>query len=152
MNKIELPENYTPIKNIDFCSNRLIQVKVPISFESTPIILLGSGDLPRIWLSAPTKPSGKLWAYVVEDNRPLNPAVTVESNEREQLVLVKVSNHRVLQAKMVGPDSILVDFVDLNPIGLNVKGSSGGLSIGGTTLTNNTFENVYVAFAIGSGK
>jgi hypothetical protein len=148
----QLPANYAPFETVEFCSNRLIRVKVPIAFDSTPIVLLGSGNLPRLWVSAPSNPSWETWSYIVEENRSLNPVVKVEQNEKEQMVLVKVSGVIVLQARQTGSSSLIVDLVDLAPIGLNVKGSSTGLSIGGMSLKGNTFQDVYVAFGMGSGK
>jgi serine/threonine protein kinase len=53
------------------------------------------------------------------------------------------------EALEVAREELTVEKVDLHPVGLAVKGSSGSLNIGGVTLVGNTFRNLTTAFALG---
>lgn len=145
-----LPGEYAAPKQLTLCSNILRNVQVPIAIEGTPILLIGKGTVPLVWLAAPIGMAGQRWVYVVQASRSMNPAVTVRTDLKIGTVVVKVSGSTVISGRAVSPEQITVDKVDLRLLGLAVFGDQSGLTFGGARLQQNIFDNVGTAFAAGS--
>lgn len=151
MNPVTLPVSYQPYKTLNFCSNILIGVKVPILVGDMPVLLVGRGkkskDAPKIWLAAPRQPNSPEWAFVLDASVSTNRAVEVTSDDARRTLRVSVSGIRVLEVVEVDRDQATVTFVDLAPLGLAVRGDSRGLAVGGMQMSANVFQGAYAAFA-----
>lgn len=152
MNEFRLPDSYVPYRFLDLCSNKLIDVRVPISVDEYPAFLLGRNSHPLAWLSAPVRPTGHHWIFVVEAGKSRSRAVDVIADEASKSVSVKVGDADVLHAVQMDEERAVVDLIDLRPLGLNVHGTSDRLVVGGTTLAGNTFQNLRTAVVIGQDK
>ena len=145
----ELPQNYNPFQEIIFCSNRLVNVAVPILLmENIPICLIGRGPVPLVWLSGPIEPHAKIWNYVVIGGSPLKSAIDLKTDWETNTVLVKVGPQEVLRAKKLSEDRAVVDLVDFRPLGLNVYGTMEELNVGQNKFIRNHFIDLRVAFAV----
>ena len=146
----QLPTQYRPLRELNLCSNVLVNVGVPLAANGQPVLLVGRGTAtPLIWLAARTDPASKLWVFVVEGGRPLRPLIVVETDQTVGTVTVQVGGALVTRARQTAEDAAAVDSLNLRPLGLAVYGSATELHIGGQTMEGNRFENLGTAFAIG---
>jgi hypothetical protein len=148
-NDIKLPESYAPFNKLEICNNTLVNVKVPFLIGRTPLLLFGQGKCPHIWLSAPVKPISDEWRYVVENNRSLNPAIFVEVDDQDNLVVVRINNLTIIKVIAEAEDSAICEMLDLRPIGINVYGDKNSLTVGTQKFTRNSVRNARIAFASG---
>jgi hypothetical protein len=147
-NKISLPKDYIPFSRLQICSNNLISIPTPFAIYDNPVLLIGYGKTPLIWLSAPIAPNSKQWRFIVEANKSLNPVVYVHVNEEQNSVLVRIGDITIINAITESEGSAKVELLDLRPIGLNIYGSSSELKIGTNTISNSAFSGGSVAFAL----
>jgi hypothetical protein len=155
---LRLPSDYLQYRELNFCSNVLINVPVPLSVGDQPALLVGRGlsllvPQPKIWLAAPLGPNSKDWGFVVEASRPLRPLITVTTDKKTGAVEVQVGgllSTVALRVRATAPDAAVIDELDLRPLGLVVYGNERGLHIGGMMMERNQFANLQVAFAIGT--
>jgi hypothetical protein len=148
-NDIKLPDGYVPFNQLELCSNTLVNVKIPFSVGRTPLLLIGKGKNPLVWLSAPARPKSDEWRYVVESNRSLNPAIFVEVNDQENTVVVRIKNLTIIKVVTKGEDSAVSDTLDFRPIGINIYGDKNGLTVGASKFAHNSVRNAQTAFASG---
>lgn len=62
----------------------------------------------------------------------------VKVYEKDNTVKVQVQNTIILSAYQKDDDTVVIDHLDLSPIGFDIHGSNGGLRMGGMTLSSNT--------------
>lgn len=149
MIEYELPARYSPYRELNVCSNRLVNVRIPILMHENPVLLVGSGSYPMVWLSAPLEPGARRWGYVVKESKSLNPAVSVHIDRKQKSVNVRIEGEDVLFVQADSAVRATISRLNLRPIGLAVHGDRQGLQAGGVSLSANTFENVHTAFAFG---
>lgn len=147
MVKPTLPDDYTPFETLHFVSNVLENVSIPILIQNRPVILVGAGkEYPRIWLSIPNTRKRDHWIDVVADNEVVTPVIpdanlapvkVVQSLEPVPTVEVWIANYPMMRVRKEDALVARVDFLELRPLGINVSGSGGGLSVGGTILSHN---------------
>lgn len=148
MDKIMLPPQYQPFHDLLLCSNRLIDVSIPLLFGSTPVLLIGQGLVPLIWLSAPIDQTEKKWGFILKGGKSANPAVNVLTDIQKREVQVTVSNIEVIRVTAEADHKAVVHQLNLTPIGLEVTGTTDGMKIGGMTFVGNAFSNLLTAFAL----
>ncbi len=146
---IELPERYSPFPNLAFCSNELVGGKVPISVRNFPVLLVGRGIVPLLWLAAPSEPGSKSWTYVVRESQSANPAIRVSVEKEKGVITVYTSGQEVVKARTITSERAEVSYLDLRPLGLAIEGNTSALRVSGMTLSNNTFRGLQTAFAFG---
>jgi len=151
MAELQLPTQYRPFRELNLCSNVLINVRAPLAANGQPLLLVGRGTngAPLVWLAARMSPESKVWAYVVEAGRPLRPLIVINTDNVAGAVTVHVGGTLAVKARKVSDDTVAVDSLDLRPLGLVVYGSTRELHIGGMMMERNTLENLGIAFAIG---
>ncbi|BCG83089.1 hypothetical protein [Mesorhizobium sp. 113-3-3] len=144
----EIPTGYHPYRVLNFCGNRLDGVKYVIEISGHHPLLIGSGMFPTVWLLAPTDITRKVWSYVVEGNRSRHPKFRVNVGGTTTQVIA--DGRPVLVVTSRSDREAEVTSVDLEPIGLRVKGDRNGLAVGGTKIVANSMVggNVFVALSI----
>jgi len=147
---IQLPTRYSPYHELILCSNRLVDVPIPLLIAETPVFLVGQGAVPIIWLSAPSEPGSKIWNYVVKEGQSMNSAVEVNNDKVKRRAEVTVGGTIVLCAVAETKERAVIEALDLRPVGLAVTGDPSGMMVGGMTLVTNKFVNVRVALTFGS--
>lgn len=143
-----LPSQYTPFKEIDIGTNRLIDVQVFFAINGHVPLLIGSGEIPRIWLSIPADPKGGTWQLLVRDNKSLHPNVEVRTEKN--LVVIDTPDGVVLQVRKEDERMAKVLSINLRPFGLNIHGNETMLTVMNNNLAGNTFTNVKVMVGIGA--
>ena len=150
-----LPQGYALFRELNLCSNVLVNVPVPLLVGDWPAFLVGRSlsllsPLPLIWLAAPASPDSREWNFVVESNRPLRPLIAIQTDKEGETVQVYVGTTLVLRARQSSLDTAIIDALDLRPLGLVAYGDESELRIGAMTYGRNRFQNLQTAFAITS--
>jgi hypothetical protein len=144
----QLPSGYEPYPELVVSSNRLVRVDVLVAVNDQPAVLIGRGQVPRIWIAAPISPSHDEWAFVVRDNTAISPIVDIRTDKGRGATDIRVSGRHALSARAVNAETASIDFIDLRQFGLAIWGDAKALHIAGSTLVGNHFERVGTAFAI----
>jgi hypothetical protein len=147
-NPIVLPPTYQPFAELRLCSNVLRDVVIPIAMERVPLLLVGHGQLPLVWLGAPVEQGVSPWSFVVSENRSTNPAVLVHIDPRKSTVRVTVSGQDVLIVFKVSDAIAEVTHLDLRPIGFDLVGTTTSLRVGGMQLVGNTLVSLEVGLSL----
>jgi hypothetical protein len=142
-----LPAEYKPCATVNFCSNMILGGGHIFAIGDALPLLIGAGKTPKIWLQAVVNAERHEFITVVENSKSKNLSVAV--NIFGAQLIVTVGGKTVISVESTGADSAAVQEVDFRPLGLNVVGSSSSLSMGGMTVSRNTFANTGVAFKMG---
>ena len=143
-----LPHRYKIPGGVNLCSNHLTEVEIPLEFRGQPLLLVGEGAVPLLWLAAPESPGGQDLGWIVKESSSVNPAVNVDIDRKKGRVSVRVTGELVIQLEK-RVETIEILRLNLRPLGLNVVGDRKGLTIGGTLLSGNKISRSEVAFALG---
>ena len=145
----ELPLAYVPFKNLDLCSNKLVDVKIAIDIGGIPLLLVGVGTrCPLVWLSAPVAPDNRSRRYLVEGYASFIQALRVSLNERRGTTELHLGERMLLNVSQVNPTTARVTAIDLQPLGLQVVGNKGELKIGGGSMRGNNISHSQVAIGL----
>lgn len=138
----ELPDKYEPYQKIKICSNYLIGGGVLFSIGDQFPLLIGTGELPKIWLSALENPDSKRLVSIVEESRSVHELVKME--QIDSGYVVTVFDKTILKILVRGDGVPEISILDLRYIGFNISGNSSGLQASGMTIKNSTFGGVSV--------
>ncbi|MBO2891173.1 hypothetical protein [Pseudomonas asiatica] len=137
-----LPLGYKPYQKIRICSNTIIGGGVLFSIGGQFPMLIGEGELPKIWLSALENPISKSLVNVVEESRSVHEWVEVE--QVGVGYIVKVFG-KVVMAVSVGLDGVMeISSLDLRILGFNIFGDAKILTMSGMSFQNTSFEGASV--------
>jgi hypothetical protein len=149
MNIDHLPPQYRPFKEIDIGTNRLVDGEVLFAINGKVPLLVGYGEIPRIWLSIPADPKGQTWQPLVRDNKSFHPKVKV--NVEANSVSVDTPDGVVVRVEKITEELAKVVSINLRPFGINISGNENSLTVMNSNLSGNTFVKVKVMFGIGGG-
>jgi len=135
-----LPNDFNPAPRVEIGSNLFINGQVLIALDSEPIFLIGQGAEPRLWLGIPGP--NRTIRYLVEDNQPRSPRVRVL--QKDEVVSIYFDEALIVQVVRKNANEVSVTHLDLTLLGLTIKGDLNSLKVGGSQLSQNTFENVEV--------
>jgi hypothetical protein len=144
-----LPDGFRPYRELDVCSNQLVDVPVVFAVDDQPAFLVGQGPFPLVWIAAPISRSRETWDYVVRGSEGRSSIIEIKTSMRG-ITTIYVGRANVLTVRATSPDTAMIADLDLRPFGLNVWGDAQTLHIGGSIFTANHFERVDTAFAIGT--
>jgi hypothetical protein len=143
-----LPSEYTPYPLLTLCSNILTDVRAAISFKSIPILLVGKGTFPLVWLAGPTESKRDQWRFIVAKSVSRYIPAKVDIDGEAATVAVSLGSIPLLRVRSTGVDAAEVMHVDLRPLGLDIEGSTSSLRVGKTSLSRNRIEGVQAAIAL----
>ena len=146
---MNLPDNFQPFTDLAVCSNRFIKGITPFAIGDQPILLVGNGDLPSVWLSVPSSTNTGEFLSVIVDNQSRHSQIHVEICREERRVIVKARETIVISVRKILDEFAAVESIDLRPLGLSIHGSEGGLHIGGMSLVGNRSEGASVMVGLG---
>lgn len=145
--KNTLPAGYRPYGRLTLCSNLLIGGGHLIQVGEVLPLLVGNGEIPQVWLQAPTDRTGKQFIQLVVASVAAHPAVLISVSDG--ILSVGAGGKKVLQVREVGFDEAVVELLDLRPIGFNIFGDKNGLSAGGMQMSGNTVSGGGTFLALG---
>ncbi len=144
----KVPEGYFPFKELIVCSNQFIRGVVPIRIKSKIPFLVGKGDVPIIWLNAPSAKDGNNWKEVVVKNESLNKKIEVMISKDTVSIATNDKTFTVIKVNKLSYDLAEIIDLDLRPLGLNIYGDKNGLYIGTHSVLNNIFEAAHTMIAM----
>lgn len=144
-----LPQDFTPYRELEFCSNRLVNTPIPIEVEGQAPLLVGTGAGPRVWLSALVGQKMRRWTPLVADNESRVPDVEVRKTP-QGAVEVLADGAKVLEVRERDPGTAAVTWLDLRPVGFDVHGDSTVLWIGTNQFSGNRIQDCRAAIGLGS--
>lgn len=146
---MNLPIGFVPFEDLAVCSNRLINGVALFAIRDQPVLLIGSGLLPRVWLTVPVASASDNFIQLVESNRSGHPAISIDLDANLGRVTVRLDHAVLLEVIKVGEGMAAIKTLDFRPVGLNIFGNDGGLRLGGMHLSGNHMEGVQTMFALG---
>ncbi len=147
MTRPEGAPQYRLFRELEFCSNILVGVETPIMVDETAMLRIAySGDLPLVWLMAPSDPKAERWVEVVRESRSVYPNLAVEREAKT--IRIKVVDRVALEVAAVSEAKAIVSLIDFRVFGVPVFGNEKGLQIGGSALVGNTFTGSRVGFRL----
>lgn len=149
MTKIDLPKEFVAFEELSFCSNILQNCNIPIVIDDRPIVLVGKGDRPQIWLWGLVDPKSKLLVPLVYSNsvRILTEPIKVESENN--FTRVKLNDIIIIQAVKHSEEKAIVDQLDMRPLGFNIYGGSNILNVGTNVMVGNRIVGARAFIALG---
>lgn len=133
-----LPAQYVGFDELNFCSNLFRNVVIPLGINGQPLVLIGKGAPPQVWLAAPSQPNASTWVYVVKESRASNPGIAVNWSAATQQLSVDVAQTSVLTVRIESAERATVVALNLRPLGLDVVGSPSGIMIGTNQFAHNS--------------
>jgi len=133
----QLPTGYVAFDELEFCSNVFRNVRIPVGINGDPLVLVGRGPFPLVWLAAPSHPSSSTWTYVVKESLTANPGIRIEWSKSLQTLTIGVEGVAIFSVKMASFQRAAVTLLDMRPLGLNVVGNQSGLTIDGNHFSQN---------------
>lgn len=141
-----LPSGYQPYQDLIVCSNAFRGVQIPIASGEQPILLVGRGVFPLIWLAARTAPTSSLWMYVVDASKVANAGVKVDFGDS---ITVRIGPTKVISVAAETPERAIITLLDLRPLGLNIVGDTAGLQLGSNSFSHNAIVGARVGIQVG---
>lgn len=149
MNK-QLPKEYNPFSRVWVCSNTFNEGEIIFEVEGNPVFLIGRDNETHktlLWFNAPIKGSNtNRWHNIISKNKVND--IEYELNTTEYGSEVTFLGQPLLQFKIMD-DNLVINIINLTPIGLNIYGGLSSLTIVGNTFSGNIFTGVSTMIAIG---
>lgn len=144
MKPLNLPAAYQPFSKLRIGDNVFEDVQALVTVGGRAPLLIGTGDVPHIWLSIPGSQPEADWFDVIVDN--ISPPAIVLVDARKRLFKVTKDN-TVLLSAISSLQGLNVNILDLRPLGLDIFKDDQGLHIMGNILGKNVFHGVPVILA-----
>lgn len=140
------PNGFIPYKELNIGGNIIRGGGSLISLSGNLPIIIGSGDIPKIWIKQILNNKGNIsQVELVKASVSLHPAIQVMGEGRN--VEIYASNQLILKTENNNRDKVDITYLDLRPIGLNIFGDKVSVNAGGMTLKGNTFNGSGALFA-----
>ncbi|KVE27768.1 hypothetical protein WI93_12100 [Burkholderia vietnamiensis] len=145
----EMPVGFEPYSTLNFCSNMLVNVKVPIAIkQGLAPLLIGRGASPRVWMSAGhVMNDQQAFFQIVKDNVSNSPQVRIVTGSNFTEVLF--GDTIMCHVKQISNDEAAVTKLDLRPAGLVLFGDENSLNVGSNKMDHTTIKNAMAFLSIG---
>lgn len=151
MTKINLPKEFIAFEELEFCSNILQNCNIPIVIKDKPVVLVGKGERPQIWLWGLLDPQSPLLVPLVYCNsvRIFTAPIKVESENN--YTRVKLKDTIIIEASkhLHSDEKAMVDHLDMRPLGFDIYGNSSTLHVGTNVMVGNRISGGNVFIALG---
>ena len=149
MTNIDLPKQFVMFEELNFCSNILQNCNIPVVIDDKPIVLVGKGDQPQIWLWGLANQKTKELVQIVSSNsvRILKAPIRVES--KNDFTCVKLNDTIIIKAVKLSDEKAAIEQIDMRPIGFNIHGNSSTLNVGTNVMAGNQMVGGRAFIALG---
>ena len=149
MTKINLPKEFIAFDELEFCSNILQNCNIPIAIKNEPVILIGKGERPQIWLWGLLDRKSSLLVPLVYCNSIMMITAPIKVESEKNYTRVKLKDTIIIEAlkHLHSEEKAMVDQLDMRPLGFNIYGNSSTLHVGTSVMVRNriTGGNVFIA-------
>lgn len=130
---ISIPVEYKEYKEVNLCSNELQNVKYFFGIGNVPPIIVGKGDDgPICWLYIQ---NNGVWKEAVTANRSNFLPLQVFAHGNK--LLIQLTNEIILDSFEDKNSKLIIEKINLKPMGFNIEGDSKGLNVGGNVISTN---------------
>lgn len=150
-NRIQvLPESYAPTEDIIFCGNNISNYQFLIEDNGFHPILIGRGEIPRIWLFAKSEYDEII--ALIDDSVSVVNQIKVDIQNSKKRIEIKDIPSGTMVLKLEYNEVLKINEIDLRTIGYNIFGKESQLMVGDTTIIGNTFNNVKTIIGLNEAK
>lgn len=142
-----LPESYIPTEHVVLCGNEISNYRYLISDSGFIPILIGQGEIPRIWLFAKT-PKKEI-VTLIDDSVSNLDQIKVDIFNTNKRIEIKDIQNGVVILTLDYKVTLIVNELDLRPLGYNIHGDSSKLVVGNSNISGNTFNGVNTIIGFG---
>ena len=146
MKPLTLPSNHHPFKTIRIGENYFENTQALVTIGGRAPLLIGKGEMPRVCLSVPGSHPGHDWFELIVDNQ--SPPSVLAVDSRKSLLKVDKGEAMVCRATPTVNDVLIINGLDLRPLGLAIYSDAKGLRIMGSTMTANMISGVPVVMVV----
>ena len=149
MTEIDLPNEFVAFEELRFCSNTLQNCEIPIAIDGRPILLVGKGEQPQIWLWGLVDQKTKELVQIVSSNsvRVFTAPIKVESENDS--TCVKLNDTIIIKAVKLSDENAAIEQIDMRPLGFNIYGNSSTLNVGTNVMVGNRIVGGRAFIALG---
>ncbi len=137
MTKIDLPNEFVEFEELSFCSNILQNCKIPIAIDDRPIVLVGKGDQPQIWLWGVVDQKTKELFQIVSSNSVRIFTAPIKVKSENDSTCVKLNDTIIIKAVKLSDEKATIEQIDMRPLGFNIYGNSSTLNVGTKVMVGN---------------
>jgi hypothetical protein len=143
-----LPKEFTPYKQLEIATNKVIDGVAFVSVNGFIPILIGKGgETPEIWVTIPADQKGTEWRPIVSKNESLLDVITVRT--KENVVQVALSDSIVLEVKEITSENAEITQCNLRPFGINVFLEDDCLKVMTNRYSGNTITGAKIFIDVG---
>ncbi|MBY5948275.1 hypothetical protein [Photobacterium rosenbergii] len=135
-----LPESYSPLDELEICTNRIVGGGHLVSMGNVLPILIGSGRKPKVWLQAVNNPHQHSFITIVDESKSLHPFVDINIKRKNLDLYIK--DQHVLSVEYSTRSRAKITHIDLRPLGIIIYSSGDNLQAGNMSFSNTTFKGV----------
>ena len=144
-----LPKEFTPYKQLEIATNKIIDGVALVSVNGFIPVLIGKGETPEIWVTIPADQKGTDWRPIVSKNESLLDVITVRT--KEKVIQVAMSDSIVLEVKEITTESAEITQCNLRPFGMNVFLEDDCLKVMTNRYSGNTITGAKIFIDVGKG-
>jgi hypothetical protein len=145
-----LPTEFTPYKQLEIATNKLVDGIALIAVHGFIPVLIGKGgEAPEIWVTVPADQKGTEWRPLVSKTKSLLDVITVIA--KENVIQVTMSDSIVLEVKEITSQSAEITKCDLRPFGINVFLEGDCLKVMTNRYSGNTTSEAKIFIDVGKG-
>lgn len=148
MNNIDLPKEFVAFEELSFCSNTLQDCKIPIVVDDRPILLVGKGEQPQIWISAIVNQKTKKLGPVVIANSIRIATYDFKVEAKDDSTCIKFKDTVIIKATKLSDEKAVIEQVDMRPFGFNIYGDSSSLNVGTNVMSGNNIAGARAFIAL----
>lgn len=144
-----LPKEFTPYKQLEIATNKVIDGVALVSVNGFIPILIGRGETPEIWVTIPADQQGKEWRPIVSKNSSLLDVITVIT--KGKVIEVALADEIVLEVKEISGGNAEITKCNLRPFGINVFLEDDCLKVMTNRYSGNTITGAKIFIDVGKG-
>jgi hypothetical protein len=144
-----LPKEFTPYKQLEIATNKIIDGVALVSVNGFIPVLIGKGETPEIWVTIPADQQGKEWRPIVSNNTSLLEVITVIT--KGKVIGVAMGDDIVLEVKEITSESAEITKCNLRPFGINVFLEDDCLKVMTNRYSGNTVTEAKIFIDVGKG-
>lgn len=149
MTKIDLPKEFVAFEELTFCSNILQNCKIPIVIDDRPILLVGKGEQPQIWLWGVIDQKTKALLQVIKANCNMVFTSSIKVESENDSTCVKLKDTIIIKAVKLSDEKATIEQIDMRPLGFNIYGNSSTLNVGTNVMVGNRIVGGRAFIALG---
>ena len=145
----KMPTGFHSLDTLKVCSNKITGKGFLFSLWGELPLIIGAGEEPMVWLKAIQDAESKKLFLLVDENISTVKDISVTKPDEGIIEIFYKSELPILKVKKIDSKSAEIYYLDLKPLGFNIKGDQKKLMVGGSSFSNNTFNGSGIFMSLG---